>query len=98
MFVVTSGSRLSEPLIRHLYRRHDRCRYSLIINRRGGIDSAPPVLFLYKQKRLYTLSCSLILFQAPFKAVLGVLDIEAYGGQTVTDQVAGGPVLLGFGL
>ena len=39
------------------------------------------------------------LFKAPFEAVLGVFDVEAESGETVADEVAGGPVFisLGFG-
>ena len=38
-----------------------------------------------------------LLVQLPGAAILGVLDLEAEGGELVADLVAGGPILVGLG-
>ena len=38
------------------------------------------------------------LFEGPLDAVLGVLDVEAEGGELVADQVGGRPVFVALGV
>lgn len=55
-------------------------------------------LRLFIPRSSFFISFSFLFVQFPFGTVLAILDFKAQGGEFVANFVAGGPVLVGFGL